>query len=98
MQKNQARAKIRMALMKKLAGTCWGADQRVLKKLYVGRVRPVLEYGMASTCTAAKGNTEKTSRIQNQAMRIMTGAMRSTPISALESTTGLQTLDDRRKI
>ena len=50
-QKSQARAKQRLGLMKKLSGTEWGADQAVLKKLYVGRVRPVLEYSMASTCT-----------------------------------------------
>ena len=32
LQKNQARAKIRLALMKKLSCTEWGADQNVLKK------------------------------------------------------------------
>ena len=53
LQKNQARAKIRLALMKKLSCTEWGADQNVLKKLYVGRIRPVLEYGMAASSTAA---------------------------------------------
>ena len=50
---------------------------------------------MASSCTAAKSNTEKTNRIQNQAMRMMTGAMHSTPISALETAIGLQFLEDR---
>ena len=54
LQKNQARAKIRLALMKKRSCTEWGADQNVLKKLYVGRIRPVLEYGMAASSTAAK--------------------------------------------
>ena len=33
-------AKVRLAIMKKLAGSDWGADQRILKKLYTGRVRP----------------------------------------------------------
>ena len=63
LQKNQARAKIRLALMKKLSCTEWGADQNVLKKLYVGRIRPVLEYGMAASSTAAKSNTCKLSRV-----------------------------------
>ena len=85
-----------MTIMKKLAGTSWGADQTVLKKLYVGRIRPVLEYGSAATSTAAKSNTEKHDRLQNQAMRMITGAMVSTPISALETVTGLQPLEDRR--
>ena len=66
--------------MKKLSCTEWGADQNVLKKLYVGRIRPVLEYGMAASSTAAKSNSSKLSRVQHQAMRMMTGAMRSTPI------------------
>jgi hypothetical protein len=37
-----------MAIMKKLAGTNWGADEKVLRKLYTGRVRPSFEYGMAA--------------------------------------------------
>ena len=68
LHKSQARAKIRMALMKKLAGTNWAADQTVLRKLYIGRIRPVLEYGSAATSTAAKTNTDKQDRLQNQAM------------------------------
>ena len=35
LHKNQARTKIRLALMKKLSCTEWGADQNVLEKLYV---------------------------------------------------------------
>ena len=84
--------------MKKLPCTEWGADQNVLKKLYVGRICPVLEYGMAASSTAAKSNSSKLSRVQHQAMRMMTGAMRSTPISAVETVTGLQPLEDRQEI
>nr|KAG5700902.1 hypothetical protein BaRGS_012309 [Batillaria attramentaria] len=40
LQKNQARAKIRLVLMKKLSGTQWGADHSVLKRLYMGRIHP----------------------------------------------------------
>ena len=98
LQKNQARAKIRLASMKKLSCTEWGADQNMLKMLYVGRIRPVLEYGMAASCTAAKSNTCKLSRVQHQAMRMMTGAMRSTPISAMETVTGLQPQEDRQEM
>jgi len=34
-QKNKTNATLRMSLMKKLAGTNWGANQDVLKKMYV---------------------------------------------------------------
>ena len=77
---------------------CREAHQRDLKKLHVGHIRPVLEYGMISNCTAAKSNTETTINIQNQAMHMKTGAIRSTPISALENTTDMQSLEDRSKI
>ena len=53
---------------------------------------------MTSCCTAAKSNTEKANGIQNRAMHSMTGAMRSTPISALETATGPQCLEDRSSI
>jgi ribonuclease HI len=95
-QKAESRAKVRLALMKKLAGTTWGADTKTLKRLYTGRVKPVLEYGMTAWGTTAKSNFDRVSRVQNQAARIITGAMKSTPIQELESTTGLQSLEDRR--
>ena len=95
-EKAESRAKVRLALMKKLAGTTWGADARTLKRLYTGRVRPVLEYGMTAWGTAAKSNFDRVSKVQNQATRIITGAMRSTPILELETITGLQPLEDRR--
>ena len=64
-----------MAMMKKLAGTKWGANQSVLKKMYVGKIRQTLEYGMSAICTASKAQQNKRNTIQNQAMRIVTGAM-----------------------
>lgn len=82
--------------MKKLAGTDWGADQQTLKKLYVGRVRPVAEYGITAWATAAKSNFDQINRVQNQAHRLITGAMKSTPIQKMEEITGLQSLEDRR--
>ena len=98
LQKNKTKAKLRMSLMRKLAGTSWGANHNTLKRLYVGRIRPTLEYGMAATCTASNSQKESLTKIQNQSMRLMTGAMRSTPISCLETMTGLQSLDERRDV
>ena len=97
-EKAEARAKVRLALMKKLAGTIWGADTVTLKRLYTGRVRPVLEYGMTAWGTTAKSSFDRVSKVQNQATRIITGAMKSTPIMELETITGLQSRDDRRDL
>ena len=57
-EKAEARAKVRLALMKKLASTTWGADTVTLKRLCTGRVRPVLGYVMTAWGTTAKSNFE----------------------------------------
>ena len=43
-------------------------------------------------------NFDRVSKVQNQATRIITGAMKSTPIMELEKITVLQSLDDRRDL
>ena len=84
-----------MTFMKKIAGTSWDADYSKQKKLYVGCMGPVLEYRISFWGTAAKSNLEKATRVQNQASRVVTGALRSTPIQAMDTLAGLQTLESR---
>ena len=88
----------RTALLKKLAGSHWGADNAVLRKVYVGYVRPVLEHSMAAWSTTSDSNFNKICRVQNQNLRIMTGALKSTPINDLETITGLDSMGDRREV
>ena len=56
----------------------------------------MLEHGMTAWRTTAKSNFDLASKVQNQATRIVTGAMKSTPIVELETITGLHAFDDRR--
>ena len=67
-----------------------------LRRLHTGRVRPVLEYGMTAWGTTAKSNFDQVSKVQNQATRIITAAIKSMSIVELETITGFQSLDDRR--
>ena len=64
-----------MGIMKKLAGTNWGANKKILEQVYTSRVRPHLEYASTSWSTAAKSNTSKLNKVQNAEMRIVTGGM-----------------------
>ena len=82
--------------MENSAGTTWGADTVTLRRLYTGRIRPVLEYGMTAWGTTATSNFDQVSIVQNQATCIITGAMNSMPVMELETITGFQSLDDRR--
>ena len=85
-----------MNMMRRIAGSKWGANKNILKKIYTSRIRPVLEYGITAWSTAATSHMKKISTIQNQAMRIMTGGMKTTPIRSLETATELEAMEDRR--
>ena len=57
--------------MRKLSGTTWGANEQILKTVYEGSVRPVLEYSSTAWSTTAKTNQQSLDNIQNQALRII---------------------------
>ena len=63
LEETQTKGVRRTALLKKLAGTTWGANQAVLKGTYVGYTRPAIEYGIAVWGTTAKSNLKKMARI-----------------------------------
>ena len=57
---------------KPLADTNWGASSSILRQVYTGNVRPVMEYGAAAWATAAKSNTSRLAKVRNKGMRIIT--------------------------
>jgi len=95
-QKAETKARKKLAILRKLAGTSWGANQQILKRVYQGTIRPHLEYGSTAWCNAAKTHHQSLDKVQNQALRIITGSMRSTPIKAMEEITAIQPLQQRR--
>ena len=97
LEEAQAKAMRRLSIMKKLAGTTWGAVPKVLKTIYTGAIRPVMEYGNTAWATAANTNTNQLSKVQNAGLRIITGAMKTTPIRSMEVATDLRPLDNRRE-
>jgi hypothetical protein len=48
----EAMARRKMNIMRKLARTKWGTNEKILKSVYQGNVRPHLEYGSSSWMTA----------------------------------------------
>ena len=93
----EAKARRKLNIMRKLAGTNWGANEKVLKSVYEGNVRPHLEYGSSAWFTAAKSHDQALDKVQNQALRIITGAMKSTPIARMEKITNIPPLCKRRE-
>ena len=85
--RTEGKARKKLAIMRKLAGTTWGSNEQILKTVYEGSVRPVLEYSSTAWSTTAKTNQHSLDKIQNQALRIITGAMKYTPIIFMEQIT-----------
>nr|KAG5697688.1 hypothetical protein BaRGS_000573 [Batillaria attramentaria] len=54
-QSMESKASRRLALMKKLAGTTWGAHSNILRRVYTGAVRPILEASGAQPQTYLAG-------------------------------------------
>ena len=76
----ETRVKLRLNLMRRLAGTMWRADAKILKTVYTESMRPALEYGMAASCTSAASHIDRLNRVQNLAARLNAGGMKSTLI------------------
>ena len=93
----EAKATRKLAIMKILAGTTCGANSDILKPVHTGAVRPVVESASTTWDTASKTNKSKLDRVQNMGLRIIIGAMRSTPIQQMEKIADLQLLECRRE-
>ena len=96
-KETEKRATKRLSILKKLAGTKWGAKNTILKQVYTGNIRPVMEYASSAWATAARTNTSRLAKVQNTSMRLITGGLKTTPTIALDATTGLAPLDIRRE-
>ena len=88
----------KLALMRKLAGTSWGADSSILTKVYTATVRPTMEYASTTWGTAAKTNKSRLDKIQNMALRVILGAMKTTPVHDMEKTVNVEPLERRRSL
>ncbi|GFN96032.1 RNA-directed DNA polymerase from mobile element jockey-like, partial [Plakobranchus ocellatus] len=88
----------RIGIVKKVAGTSWGAKPHTLRTLYTSFVRPVLEYANPILNLASQKSLETLDRVQNAALRLITGGLQSTPISVLEAATGCEPLGLRREV
>jgi ribonuclease HI len=71
-------------LLRCLAGVWWGAHPVSLKLIYNALVRSILDYGTYFLEPCNLVGIKKLDGIQSKALRIITGAMKSSPINALQ--------------
>ena len=90
------KANKRLNLIKRLTSTTWGSDKQTLRQLYVGYVRSVLDHSLPFQTIASKQSTDNLDRIQNQALRLICGGMKTTPTAACEIEANIEPPDLRR--
>ena len=70
---------------------------KILTQVYTATVRPHMEYASNAWSSAAKIELDQLTKTQNARLRIITGGMRTTPISELKRTVGLMSWGERRE-
>ena len=71
-------------LMKAISNHHWGADRDTLDKIYKSLVRSLIDYGSMFYSTASATNLNTLNKIQNNCLRLILGARKTSPIISLE--------------
>ena len=70
-------------LIKVLSNTTWGADKKVLFRLYRALIRSKLDYGCIVYGSARPSYIKRLDTIHNQRLRLCLGAFRTSPVQSL---------------
>ena len=85
-------------ILKKLSTTNWGADRKSMIRIYQSHIRSILDYGSPVYISATKKQLNKLNPIQNQAIRLCTGAFKTSPTNSLHIETAILPLKERRDL
>ena len=83
-------------LFKCLSHLHWGANRKTLMKLYTMLMKPQLDYGSEIYGSAKESVLKMLEPIQNAALRLATGAFRTTPVVSLQAESGMMSLQYQR--
>jgi ribonuclease HI len=70
-------------ILKVLSSTSWGADRTSLLKIYNSMIRSKLDYGCSVYGSARKSALQKLNTVQHTALRLCSGAFRTSPVLSL---------------
>ena len=84
-------------LLRVVSSMDWGADRKVMLRLYRSLVRSKLDYGCVVYGPARQSYLRKLDSIHNQGLRLALGAFRTSPITSLYAEANEPSLNLRRK-
>ncbi|GIY31137.1 uncharacterized protein CEXT_359801 [Caerostris extrusa] len=73
----------KVSVLKRLAGSLWGCDRSTLNVTYKTFIQPLITYCCEPLIAANEQVLQKLELLQNQALRLITRAVKSTPINAI---------------
>ena len=93
----KSRVQQRMSILKCVFGKGHGADRIVLPRMYKAMIRAILEYASFIIDSLNKRRVESLETLQNICLRVVTDALWTSPIRALQVDTHIPPLSVRRK-
>ena len=87
----------RLDLLKCLSANSWGADRVTMMRIYRAIIRSKLDYGCMIYGSAKENILSKLDPVHNTAIRLCTGAFKSSPVCSLYADSGELPLSSRRK-
>lgn len=84
-------------MFRMLSNITWGSDFKTMIKMYKATILPKLDYGSHIYDSAKESYKKPLNTIQNQALRYITGAFRTSPILSLQCISGIPALSSRRQ-
>ena len=87
----------RLRIVKRLASSKWGADKANLRQMYLGYVRSTMENTLALQSICSESVKKSLDKVQNEAVKFISGGMKSSPIAACEIDSNIEPLKLRRE-
>ena len=91
MEKLKQKATSRLKIVKRLASSKWGSNKKTLRQMYLGYVRSVLEQHLALQSISSPSQQQHLDKVQNEAVKFISGGMKSSPIAACEIDSNIET-------
>ena len=88
----------KLNVLKCVSGKTWGADRKALLLIYRALIRCKMDYGCVIYQAANQTTLSKLDPVHNAALRICTGAFRTSPIASLHAESGEPSLLYRRAL
>lgn len=87
--------KRRLHVLRVLSSSSWGCSRQMLRRVYVAYIRSKMEYGSVLYINVKPSLLKKLNLIQNEAMRCILGARKTSPILSLQAESVLPPLEIR---